>query len=426
MLALFSGSRHFSKVLACAFWGGITVDAIAIDNTSNDPTSLPSTISINQQPNAEPKTPDATQATVKPRATPSASSDSSAATLPEIAPSPTAQSAPAQSAPLETTAPVPPAKLPPTEQLQKLLATKEAERSRLEKLRAGDGSSLDRVELDRNAARDIEARLKLAILRETENFLIGNGGDAVETVRTEYASQIKLRKSLDTQYAALNKNTTRYNEAITDIQADIATTQVALSRLENAQAKLAILSTQKMLPKAFSFSETFHFDCSSLKSLSGCLTDKKIDHIVEEWLVKRYESSIRQQPARENGRETPQVNASQFSYTYTHEFSNASMDMEGVVNATVQVHASVTPKLSLACSILGVEKNLCSGQLFTLTVRSNKYDDNVWLEGASYGPSPVILALPKGEHNIQLSRDGKTLERKVKLESDKVVNFKFN
>jgi hypothetical protein len=60
-----------------------------------------------------------------------------------------------------------------------------------------------------------------------------------------------------------------------------------------------------------------------------------------------------------------------------------------------------------------------------LTVRSNKNGDQVVLAGVNYGSTPLVLALPKGDYDIQVAAEGAQQKRMVQLSGDKTVNFKF-
>lgn len=312
--------------------------------------------------------------------------------------------------------------------LSKKLAEQDTQFQILNRRLDSETRTLEQIELEHNEVRDLEARLKKAIILETDNFLTANEGRASaedESLRTKYLSQVALRKTLDQRLSAAKLSIKKYSGEIASAKAELAKTQAALAGLENAKHKLAIINIRKQLPRSLSFSEAIDFKCSPLKGISSCLADKDIQSNVEGWLVDRYAKAVIQQKLAAGQNQVPSISPSQFSFTFTHTYTNASMTMDGRVSANVSVQAAITPKLALACAVLSINPSLCSSQMHTLTVRSNMNNDSVAVGGTHYGSTPLVLVLASGEHNIQLTHEGKKLERSVSLDADKLVNFKF-
>jgi len=102
--------------------------------------------------------------------------------------------------------------------------------------------------------------------------------------------------------------------------------------------------------------------------------------------------------------------------------SNFSGQAEYSVNLRVELEGQLTG--NQACTLLEIDSRYCSGGnsanaetsdsatsdddgvLYQLTVRSNVYDDEVFINGVSYGSTPLQLMLPAGEHDIVVSKHG--------------------
>lgn len=90
-----------------------------------------------------------------------------------------------------------------------------------------------------------------------------------------------------------------------------------------------------------------------------------------------------------------------------------------------------------ACSLLGIDLRYCAGEeaglgkdspagnvataydesaMYRLTLRSNVYDDDVVIDGVSYGSTPLEVMLPAGEHDVEITKYGfETYARRLAL-----------
>ncbi|MFJ7311448.1 PEGA domain-containing protein [Pseudomonas sp. NPDC098747] len=382
------------------------------------PTTAPTKISPDSPPSLQTSTPPAA---------------STAKTSSPIAPSTARETAPANnSAPskinvVPTQAPTPVVQ-PSTESnignIREALRAKQKELLELEERATKAAEGLASLELDLNEAKTLEARLKQTIVLETENFLQGKTTvNGLDQIRAEYVTQNDQRESLQNQYIKMKKIFDVATKKSNSLKVSIAETETSLTRLENARDKLAIAETRKSFPKEMTFVENLSFKCSTAKGLSYCLEEKNITSLVQENIAHHYSMALRKNPNA--FRKVPPFSENDLSYSFNHSFKNAQMDMNGFVSATVQINATLHPKSSLACTILDINPQLCTNALYTLTVRSNKHDDVVSIDGAKYGHTPLVLALPKGYHSIQVNSQKMEQTKKILLDNDKVINFKF-
>lgn len=85
------------------------------------------------------------------------------------------------------------------------------------------------------------------------------------------------------------------------------------------------------------------------------------------------------------------------------------------------------------CRLLDVESRYCFApsnnsnetsqsqevQWVNLTIRSNQYDDQVWVDGVSYGSTPIDVMLPVGIHRVTVSKEGyKSFNQDLTIRTD--------
>ncbi|MCE0495122.1 SUMF1/EgtB/PvdO family nonheme iron enzyme [Vibrio salinus] len=84
---------------------------------------------------------------------------------------------------------------------------------------------------------------------------------------------------------------------------------------------------------------------------------------------------------------------------------------------------------STSCQLLNLKAQYCAVKKamkkqqemawYNVTIRSNQYDDHVYIDDVSYGKSPVEISLPKGIHTLVVKKDGYvTFRNSFKLHAD--------
>ncbi len=64
--------------------------------------------------------------------------------------------------------------------------------------------------------------------------------------------------------------------------------------------------------------------------------------------------------------------------------------------------------------------------MYELTVRSNVYDDEVFIDGVSYGSTRLQIMMPSGEHEIEIVKRGyETFKKSVNLEDSRTMNVEL-
>lgn len=221
------------------------------------------------------------------------------------------------------------------------------------------------------------------------------------------------------------------------IERDLAGQQLKFAQaerdVERLRAQLAaeirernsrkVQSVARKLDKVLEFEESISFRCSPNKSLAACLAEQQQDSRIGQWVQQHYRRALEGDLAGEI--ERLDINPTWYRYRTKVDYSQASMSLDGTVTAQMAVKATVLAKKMMPCALLDVPYELCDVRTFSLTVRSNKYDDRVSINDESYGSTPVSLELDSGVYRIEVSAGGVTQKRTLSLNSDQVVNFKF-
>ncbi|MBC3766117.1 SUMF1/EgtB/PvdO family nonheme iron enzyme [Neptunicella marina] len=117
------------------------------------------------------------------------------------------------------------------------------------------------------------------------------------------------------------------------------------------------------------------------------------------------------------------------------EVTNSSFSGQGDFSVSMAVEVKGTLKRNEACALLGLDRRYCVSQadqqpgiqvvkaettpttqtgsvntdesvMYELTLRSNVYDDEVFIDGVSYGSTKLQIMLPAGKHNVEVVKRG--------------------
>lgn len=222
----------------------------------------------------------------------------------------------------------------------------------------------------------------------------------------------ELEKDLGSQHL-------RFSLAARDV--DRLRTQLAAEIRERNSKKIQAIA--RKLDKTIRFEQSVSFRCSASKSLAACLAEHRNDGQMSQWVLENYQrvlaEDIREQVADVG------LDTAWYRYRTRTDFAQASMSLEGTVNAQMNVEATITAKKMMPCAILDVPYEQCDSKTHSLIVRSNKYDDRVRINDQEHGATPVSLVLDSGVYDIQVTSGGITQKRTLSLKGDQVVNFKF-
>nr|WP_075518840.1 SUMF1/EgtB/PvdO family nonheme iron enzyme [Moritella viscosa]SHO06193.1 Secreted protein with uncharacterized domain [Moritella viscosa] len=135
----------------------------------------------------------------------------------------------------------------------------------------------------------------------------------------------------------------------------------------------------------------------------------------------------------------------------SHKILTSEFSGQGTYNSTIQVTMQgVLPK-NEACKLLNIAIRYCAAQasqmvlpaikkdlkdnkdnkdnkdvLYQLTIRSNKYDDEVFINGVSYGSTKLSVMLSPGVHHVVIKKSNYIdFEQNIKLKNNMMVRAKL-
>ncbi|SEQ49064.1 PEGA domain-containing protein [Pseudomonas cuatrocienegasensis] len=265
---------------------------------------------------------------------------------------------------------------------------------------------------------------KKLIRSEVDGFL-GQSTDRkrLDDLLDEHKGSAESAATIAERVSALEKDLgskhLKFSVATRDVER--LKSQLAAEMRERNSRKIQAIA--RKLDKTIRFEQSVSFRCSASKSLSACLAEHRNDGQMSQWVLDNYQralaADIRDQVADVT------LDTAWYRYRTRTDFVQASMSLDGTVNAQMNIEATVTAKKMMPCAILDVSYEQCDSKMHSLIVRSNKYGDQVRINDQDYGATPVSLVLDGGIYEIQVTVGGTTQQRTLSLKADQVLNFKF-
>ena len=130
------------------------------------------------------------------------------------------------------------------------------------------------------------------------------------------------------------------------------------------------------------------------------------------------------------------------------EVADSNFSGQGNFNIKMNLELQGNLKRSQGCELLGLDRRYCvnfkasenvkvvntrtspmatdESVMYELTVRSNVFDDEVFINGVSYGSTKLQIMLPSGEHDIEVVKRGFEASRqKVTLSASKTLKVEL-
>lgn len=268
------------------------------------------------------------------------------------------------------------------------------------------------------------ANTKTLIRQEVEDFFKQpSSQERLDGLLADYQrgaeAELTARQRVQTVEEELGRQHLKFSQATREVER--LTALLASEARERNGKKIQAIA--RRLERTIHFTESVSFRCSTSKSMAACLAEHRNDSRLSQWVLERYQRVLAEELRDEV--DSLQLDPNWYAYRTKADFSEASMNLDGTVTAEVAIEASITPKKLMPCAILGVTYDLCDAKSYSLIVRSNKFNDQVRINDQPHGATPVSLILEGGVYNIQVTSNGVTQSRKLSLNDDRVVNFRF-
>lgn len=132
------------------------------------------------------------------------------------------------------------------------------------------------------------------------------------------------------------------------------------------------------------------------------------------------------------------------------DVAESNFSGQGNFNVKLNVELQGNLKRNEGCELLGLDKRYCAGSqvetmamptlavetdgtvqtdesvMYELTVRSNVFDDEVFIDGVSYGSTKLQIMLPAGEHDVEVVKRGyEAYRNKVNLKESTTMKVEL-
>lgn len=215
-------------------------------------------------------------------------------------------------------------------------------------------------------------------------------------------------------------------------QAELEAIEQAIAGLDESKLRARVDQLKSELTQPNSVSVSFTNRCQPSMTLSQC--DQQTRELALQKAVKQFRAEIVDQTSESTLVKRNINDASLNIHVLRHTTKQAGF-YDGVRYRTIMdVELEARPKETVACQLLQVDNQYCFAPgvdsskplpvdqeiaWVTLSLRSNQYNDSVFIDGVSYGSTPVEVMLPTGTHNVLIKKEGyQSFSQQVSVKSD--------
>lgn len=223
------------------------------------------------------------------------------------------------------------------------------------------------------------------------------------------------------------QNITEQQRVLNELKTNVTVSETKISNLENnkrtARAKRLYAELIEERTEKLSFTNR----CSVNMTLRQC--ENQTIELALQKTVKKFKKNLL---AATTESETVLHNSQNTSFNIhilKYDILNSGFQDKDRYQVVLQSLLQSKISQSTSCQLLNLKPQYCAGEKveknqqeiawYNVTIRSNLYDDNVYIDDVSYGKSPVEVSLPRGIHTLVVKKDGFiSYENSFKLNSD--------
>ncbi|WP_100752708.1 PEGA domain-containing protein [Vibrio salilacus] len=330
----------------------------------------------------------------------------------------------------------------PVAEIETKLETKEAElgtmatefdseAERLQQLR-NEQDKLERQEQELNAKRN---RAKSALDKQYSRLL---DDPEIDLVSFQKAYQDAWTEVKDNQSAILENQQaiTESEMRLSQVKQKQARLNSELSYLQEQRVEARVKRLAAELRESDVLETSYKTTCSSTMTIGECknqghyLTKQKAVKAFKAKLMDRLtESNIAKQNAKD-----VQLNV----HVQENQVIRSGFEGSNDYYTEMRSQLQARPEASAACKLLNVSSRYClkgeqtadnknqDKNWVNVTVRSDQFDDDVVINGINYGSTPVEVVLPRGQHQVTVSKNGfETYNRVISVNTSDTVWVKL-
>ncbi|WP_158965650.1 formylglycine-generating enzyme family protein [Paraglaciecola sp. L3A3] len=255
--------------------------------------------------------------------------------------------------------------------------------------------------------------------------VIDNPDLDITPVRATYAKAVRTHKAIK------DAITSKYNEWQTKLQ-DIEQMQVSkhslLNTIEGLKEQLHGARIDRLYQE-FNRNEavvvSHKIACDKDETLSKCTERGK--SLAKQKASKRFLDSVYDSLSEAEQAKKRRQTTDASVQVLRSEVADSNFSGQGNYNVKMNLQLQGNLKRSEGCELLGLDKRYCANVkrsknvkisaappilvtdesvMYELTVRSNVFDDEVFINGVSYGSTKLQIMLPTGEHEVEVVKRG--------------------
>ncbi|MEZ8099150.1 formylglycine-generating enzyme family protein [Vibrio bivalvicida] len=216
-------------------------------------------------------------------------------------------------------------------------------------------------------------------------------------------------------------------------QATLETIEQHIAELDENKIRARVEQLRGEIKQPQQISVSFTNRCQASLTLSQC--DNQTKELALQKAVKQFRTEIAEQTS-ESAIVKRNINDASLNIHVIKHVTKQAGFYDGVRYRTIMnVELEARPKARVACDLLQVDTQYCFAPgtahelqadqemaWVTLAIRSNQFNDSVYIDGVSYGSTPVEIMLPIGLHDITVQKDGyKAFTQQVAVKSDTAI-----
>ena len=238
--------------------------------------------------------------------------------------------------------------------------------------------------------------------------------------------------------------------ALLENQQAITESEMRLSQVKQKQARLtselSYMKEQKIearvkrlaaeLRESDVLETSYKTTCSSTMTLGECTSQGH--YLTKQKAVKTFKAKLMDRLTESNIAKQNSKGVQLNVHVQESQIINSGFEGNNSYFTTMQSQLQARPEASAACKLLNVSTRYClkgtqekqvkksDKNWVNVTVRSDQYDDSVVINGINYGSTPVEVVLPRGQHQVTVSKNGfETYNRVIRVTNNDTVWVKL-
>lgn len=304
------------------------------------------------------------------------------------------------------------------------------------------------AELRQNATlADADRQSALIDMNLQYEQVIDNPELDITPVRETYAKAVRTHKAIK------DAITDKYNQWQTQLQ-DVEQMQISkhslLNTIEGLKEQLNSARIDRLYQE-FNRQESIvvshNIACDKDETFAKCIDRGK--SLAKQKASKRFLDSIYEDLSESVEAESRRQTSDASVQVLRSEVADSNFSGQGNFNVKMNLQLQGNLKRSQGCELLGLDRRYCvsfkandtvevaavtdaplatdESLMYELTVRSNVFDDEVFINGVSYGSTKLQVMLPSGEHDVEVVKRGYESNRqKINLTESQTLKVELD